>query len=92
VATSNTTQIVFVREAVDDIGAYLHMWAAKKPLPQPDRPARTAADQAVERIDRALRLLVEIRSQLVAEITIEHRAWLALDEDPADTMRISRDH
>jgi len=84
-SSSNTQQLVFVREAVDDIGSYVGMWNARQPLPAADRPARVAADQAVERIDRALRLLIEIRSQLVAEVAIEDKEWLALDDDQDDT-------
>jgi len=85
VSTSSPTPdpLVFVREAIDDVHAYRSMWAARRPLPEPDPGARTAADQAVERIDDALRRLIVLRSEMVAEIAIEDRAWLALDDEPS---------
>jgi hypothetical protein len=72
--------LVFVREAVEDLHAYLSMWAARRPLPEPDPAARAAAGVAVERIDTAVRQLIELRSELVAEIRAEDAAWLALDD------------
>lgn len=72
---------IFIVEAVDDLNAYLEMWANRRPLPEPDPAARAAVDQAVERIDDAIRRLVVLRSELVAEIRAVDRAFLALDDE-----------
>lgn len=74
-------QIVFIREAVDDLAAYLELWGARRPLPESSPAARAAAGVAVERIDTTLRRLIVLRSELVAEIRAEDAAWLALDDD-----------
>ena len=81
--TSSPTPYVFLVEAVHDLGAYLELWRSRGEGPG-TAAARTAASVAVERIDRALRLLHDLRGQLVAEIRESDRAALKLDEPPAD--------
>lgn len=83
--------LVFVREAVDDLHAYLALWSNRKPLPAPDAAARAAADQAMERIETAIRRLWRLRLQLEAEIAAEDAAWLTLDDNPPTDVHDPRD-
>lgn len=64
----NTPQpLVFVREAVADIGVYLAMWRTRK---EPDNPTTVAAAwAAVERLNTTIYRLQEMRDELVDEIT-----------------------
>lgn len=73
--------LTFIVEAIHDLGQYLQDWAGRRPLPEPSTAARAAADEAVGRIDSALQRLVELRSELVAEIRQADAAFLALDDD-----------
>ncbi|MEV0797410.1 hypothetical protein AB0I34_06960 [Kribbella sp. NPDC050281] len=74
--------MTFIREGVDDIGVYVGMWNARKPLPAPDAAARLAGEQAIERVDMTIRRLWRLRLRLEREIAAEDSAWLALDDEP----------
>lgn len=63
--------MTFIREGVEDLGAYLAMWATRDQAPT---AARAAAGQAVERIDVTVRGMQRLRSQLVGEIRASDEA------------------
>ena len=54
-----------IRSSVDDLGAWLAIWSARR---EPDAHARRCASGAVDAIDAALLELHRIRGQLIGEI------------------------
>ena len=54
-----------IRSAVDDLGAWLAVWSARR---EPDAHARRCAGDAVNAVDAALLELHGIRAQLIGEI------------------------
>lgn len=66
VSPNTPDALVFVREAVADIGVYLAQWRART---EPDPVAHAAAWAAVERLNTTVYRLQELRDQLVDEIT-----------------------
>ncbi|GAA1679715.1 hypothetical protein GCM10009745_24540 [Kribbella yunnanensis] len=65
--SSTPSPMTFVREAVDDIGAYLAMWRVRDAA-QDKSAARAAAGMALERIDAATGHLAAQRRVLAAEV------------------------
>jgi hypothetical protein len=53
-----------IRSSVDDLGAWLAIWSARR---EPDAHARRCASGAVDAIDAALIELHRIRGQLIGE-------------------------
>jgi len=54
-----------LRGHVDDLGAWLAIWEARR---EPDAHARRCASDAVDAIDGAIHELHKVRQQLVSEI------------------------
>ncbi len=65
--------MTFVREAVDDLAAYLAMWRVREAA-RDKSAARAAAGMALERIDAATDHLARLRGHLAAEAAEFDRA------------------
>ncbi len=84
-----------LRNHVEDLGAWLAIWLARK---EPDAHARRCASDAVDAIDSMLRDLHSVRQQLISEIRTADDATAAradallarMREDEAGPGRRSR--
>lgn len=81
--------LTFAREAVADLGVYKAMWDGR--AERPTAAQRTAANEAVDRIDSALKNLHLLRSALVTEIRQADDASAARTDALLARLRAERD-